>query len=215
MIKKIFAVASTVVLFATGASASTVTVDLTGHGGGDLDSVWTRSAGFDVDGVSGDVRANSTYNRNRNAVISADTHGIGVYNTGTLDSTDVDGRNASDWLTFTFDTAVRLVSISFGHFDAYDYEFDWRSWEWNVVDDDDAWVNVRGDGEGYSGTDQSMYFFGDVVARGFSVRAFDRNDDFTVASFTVAPIPLPASALLLIGGLAGFGAMRRRQQRLA
>ncbi|SDX72412.1 VPLPA-CTERM protein sorting domain-containing protein [Ruegeria halocynthiae] len=212
MLSRILAVASTVVLIATGAQA--VTFNLTGAGGGDLSGTGSRTATFDEDGVSGRVRANSTYRGGRDSVITSDRHGIGVDNGRSHDSPDIDGANGSDWLTFTFDTAVRLVSISFGHFDAYDLGFDWRRGLY-LVDDDDAWVNVRGDGAGFTGTDRSTYYFGDVIARGFSIRAFQRNDDFVVSSFTVAPIPLPASALLLIGGLAGFGVMRRRKQRMA
>ena len=38
---------------------------------------------------------------------------------------------------------------------------------------------------------------------------------FYLSSMSVAPVPVPASILLLGGALAGFGAMRRRQQRKA
>lgn len=39
------------------------------------------------------------------------------------------------------------------------------------------------------------------------------NNAFEFASLTVAPVPLPASALLLMGGLAGFGLVSRRKAK--
>ncbi len=209
MIKKMMAVVSTVFVFATGAQATTF--NLTGPDGGDLSGIGVRTAYFDMDGVSGNVRARSTYDRGRSAVITDSHSGIGVDNGRRGDSPDIDGANGSDWLSFRFDTAVRLVSVTFGHFLPYSLDFDWHQ-GFHLEDNDDAWINVRGDNAGYSSTDRRTFFFGDIATNGFSIRAFERNDDFVVASFTVAPIPLPASALLLIGGLAGFGVIRRRRR---
>lgn len=191
MLKKILAVASTVVLFATGAQA--VTFNLTGASGGDLSGVGAKTATFDMGGVSGTVTAGSTYN-NASAEITGNTSGIGVSNRR-RDNPDIDGAIGDDWLTFSFNTAVQLISVAFGNVDSND--------DWDVYVDGVRVANESG---------SNPYFFGGVVGSSFSVLADGFFDNFTVSSFTVAPIPLPASSLLLIGGLAGFGVMRRRKR---
>ncbi len=64
--------------------------------------------------------------------------------------------------------------------------------------------------------------FGDLktnlVGNMFTFWAGEGNDgagkpDFALAGATIAPVPLPASALLLLGAVGGLGVMRRRTKR--
>lgn len=197
----------------TATSANAVTVNLFGYDGGDAD-VDGGTATFDQGGISGSIEAFSTYD-GASPTITTNAYGLGVRNgpndVGYYPGNDyydegdyrslgdqIDGRYQDDWLTFTFDTAVQLVSLTLANFNA--------SAPWN----DNAYISV--DGGEYTRISTWFHSFGDVIATSFTVSAQDYDDEFVAYSFTVAPVPLPASSLLLLGGLAGFGLLRRRKR---
>ncbi len=209
---KFLAILSVAVLAATGAQA--VTVNLYGSDGGDA-TVTGDTATFNKEGVSGTITAHSTYATSGYPIITTNTYGLGVQNgpndvayvPGSGDDPirggEIDGRYYSDWLTFTFNSAVKLISVGLANFNAGSDPSTWN---------DHAYIEVDGSPVEASYSGNWTYFFGDVIATSFSIRAMEMDDEFLAYNFTVAPIPLPASSLLLLGGLAGFGLMRRRKR---
>lgn len=204
---RILAIASFVALMATGAHAATLNL----MGGHDLDNVNYPVGGvatFDVGGVKGHVTAGSDRYA---SYISVDDDGIGV-KTSRRDSPDLDG-NGDEWLTFTFEKAVRLIWVSFSHLDRND--------DWDIYVDGQRVANEN--------RNNPYWFNGGagIVAKSFKVLADGHRcflfgcstDNFVISKVKFehapAPVPLPATGLLLIGGLAGLGFMRRRKQQAA
>ncbi|MEP4805192.1 MAG: VPLPA-CTERM sorting domain-containing protein [Hyphomicrobiales bacterium] len=196
-------------------SAQAVTVNLYGAGGGDA-NVSGKTATFEKNGISGTIEAFSTYS-GATPQITTNAFGLGVKN-GPNDvayypgndtyaegdyrslGRQIDGRYQDDWLTFTFNKAVKLISLTLGNFNG--------SGPWY----DNAYISTNGS-ETETNISTPLHSFGGAVATSFTVAARDYDDEFVAYSFEVAPVPLPASALLLIGGLAGFGVMHRRKTR--
>lgn len=213
--KKFLAILSVAATAATGAQAVTINLhERFGPSDVIVDPFNSKVVTFNEGGVSGSIEAFST-NTADTPAITTNTYGLGVQNgpndvayftsNGVSNASDdfgrggeIDGRYQDDWLTFTFTNAVRLISLTLANFNG------------NAPYGDNAYIEVNG-----VETQISNYFhsFGDVVANSFTVRARDDDDEFLAYSFTVAPIPLPASSLLLLGGLAGFAAIRRRQRK--
>ncbi|MBO9436749.1 VPLPA-CTERM sorting domain-containing protein [Ruegeria sp. R13_0] len=199
MVNRVFALISALFLMTVGANAAPVTVDLTR--GGDL-SVSGGVGTFDVDGISGRVTAHNSWWTH--ASVAQRTDGIGVRSGRWDDTAQLDGL-VNEWLSVAFDSAVRLMSVTFSHVDGND--------DWDIYVD---YTRIADE------SNANPFRFGDRIAHSFSVLADGHScygwhcystDNFLISSFTVAPVPLPASALLLIGGLAGFGVMRRRKQQ--
>ena len=136
-------------------------------------------------------------------VVSKTNAGLGV----ALDLLPVfpDLNGPLDLLTFAFSSAVSLNSLTFGNVDAnddFDIFFD------GVLAANDV---------GISGANPAL--FGGVELTEFSVGAdqvslFFGSDDFTVAGFdvSIAAVPLPAGLPLLLAGLGGMIAVRRKRR---
>ena len=195
---RILAIAFVILMMAMGAHAATINL----MNGGDLHISGAKGT-FNVDGVSGTVTAGSLAHNPR---ISQFRNGIGV-RTKWDDTSTLDGL-FDEWLTFAFNKAVRFVSVTFSH-----------------VDDKDDWDIYVGHTIAADENTQNSFHFGGVIARAFTVLADGHtckyhifcvsDDNFIIKSVEVAPapVPLPATGLLLIGGLAGLGFMRRRKQQ--
>ncbi|MEX0351541.1 MAG: VPLPA-CTERM sorting domain-containing protein [Paracoccaceae bacterium] len=201
--KKVLAIASLIMTMAAGANATTVNL----MKGGDLD-VSGGVGTFEVDGVKGTITAHSIGSYSPR--ISQGDDGIGVRSGYFDDTRDLDGF-FDEWLTFGFEKAVRLVSVTMGH-----------------VDRNDDWDVYVGTTKIANESSQNPFYFGNVIAKSFSIladghkcrdgyRRCRSTDNFVIKGFEVAlaPVPLPATGLLLIGGLAGFGLMRRRRKHAA
>ncbi|WP_289042415.1 VPLPA-CTERM sorting domain-containing protein [uncultured Aliiroseovarius sp.] len=189
--KNLLATVAFVGLSATAASAATV-VDLTT--GGDATGNGLQMGSFASGAVTGTI---DPWRRGKSADYLTQT-GTGLGVAGGWDTNAQLDGSVDESITFTFDHSVRLVSVEFAH------------WDWN----DDANVYVNGV-EVASDSDDNPYYFGNVVASSFTIGADGVFDNFRIKSFTVAPVPLPAAGFLLLGGLAGLGALSRKRKKAA
>ncbi len=145
---------------------------------------------------------------NSSSRISQTATGLGVNGNPDSNVGNIDGFPifSSEYLTVHFDWLVKLKKIALGHVDSND--------------DVDLFVNNALVGSYRASVLNSMALDADVTS--FRVRASGTpfvdglgNDDFTLAGFTVAPVPLPAGGLLLVTGLLALGASRGRKAALA
>ncbi len=197
---------------ATAGSAATVTAtfDFTASG----PTGWDSSYAFSEAGAALVVTA---HNYNSSKEIYRDVQvgrwtgwglGIGSYSG---DNHRVDGYCRDEVLSFSFDREVKILSVEFGAFwgshnkfdlfvgDAGELVFD----SWDYVDDTVA--------------------LGGATGTWFGIGASAWNSAFKVRSITVswddginnnpAPIPLPAGGALMLTGLAGLAALRRKRRR--
>jgi hypothetical protein len=131
--------------------------------------------------------------------LSRAADGLGVRGGGLgLDSPELDGQ-VDERLTFTFSHAVRLISVTFSFIDGDD-EYD------VLVDVGSGLAPVALDA-----LSNPFLFAADAVGTAFRIAVDGNASAFRVSSITFAPVPLPAGGLLLLGGLAGLAALRRRR----
>ncbi len=166
--------------------------------------------------------------------------GAGVVNSSSDNSHTVDGSGWKDYIEISFSQIVTMHEVKFSYFDAYDVEYSCR-WTWHgkvcsssIVDDDDfRWMydssedGAIGVGDYISANQDANPFqdFGGVSSSVFGFGAFEGNDDWKLKKITIKyddlppggggtpVVPLPAGGLLLLGGLAAFAGMRRRDKR--
>lgn len=131
--------------------------------------------------------------------LSRTTEGLGVRGGGLgLDSPELDGQ-IDERMTFTFTEAVRLISVSFNFFDDDD--------PYNVLVDFGSGLVTVASGA----MDNPFVFAPGTISDTFRIAVDGNASAFRVSSITVAAVPLPAGGLLLLGGLAGLAALRRRR----
>lgn len=126
--------------------------------------------------------------------------GMGV--SGFFDGSSIDGNFGNDLLTFTFDRVVDFGQILFSGVDAND-DFD--------VFVDGALVLADVNIAQANPFDLSSLL--PATGSSISFGADGRFDNFRIAAISVSAVPLPASALLLLAGVGGLGAMRRRKNK--
>ena len=144
--------------------------------------------------------------------------GLGV-TTHWGDDHQVDG---SEWfgdelVEFSFGKAVSLISVNFdlvGRSDDFRWGYDVnRNGSFGLGD----WLSEELDIPGSTTFAQ----FGAIASSTFAIGAFGGDDEWKIRSMTVqyedtpelAPVPLPAPALLLAGALGGFGLLARRRAK--
>ncbi len=188
--KKLLATTAVVGMMATAANAATV-VDLTT--GGDVTSLGQMGS-FDTVGAQGSI---DPWRSGGGAdYLTQTSGGLGVSGFGDS-SSQLDGF-IDEAITFTFDYAVRLVSVTFSGLGRFE--------------DADIYVNGT---KVANESSANPYYFGNVIASSFTIGADGTLDNFRIKEFKVAPVPLPAAGFLLLGGLAGLGALSRKRKKTA
>ena len=223
-------------LAAGAASASTFDFYFGGHGGlNDSYSFMSNGVTVDVtagsfkngfqkdyspqmddDGnvVNGYITKDNSYDPN--ALVGQYSHGLGVTNNtwschiwtcSTDNKHTVDGSYWDDFLVFSFSHHVQLTSADFRYFNTSHDDFR-LFYDWNGDGElgDDDFIT-------YKYEDDPFYDFPIISTDLIGFVATDHNDSWKLKSIHghVAPIPLPATAFMLLAGLGGLALMRRRE----
>lgn len=190
-------IASTALAVGITTSAHAVTFDFSAP----LPVTFNTSIGFSQDGTSFTV---SAFSRSGLGIFQSDVAqgplGLGVGGSVFDLNPFVDGGNGffglDDFLVFDFDRDTVLESALLQA----------------LIGDYDVFVDT---GSGLNriineGTSNPIVFAGLVVSQ-LVIGADSTGDSFAVRELSATAVPLPATGLLLIGGLAGFAAVRRRR----
>ncbi|ARC89190.1 hypothetical protein B5V46_11505 [Rhodovulum sp. MB263] len=127
--------------------------------------------------------------------VSQSSAGLGVG--GFLDSSEIDGFLGNDLLTLSFSQTVDFSQVLFSY--------------WSMADSFDLFVDgVLVSPEERSGP--NPYPLSGLTGTSISFGADGWTDSYKLASITVAPVPVPAAGLMLLGGLGGLAALRRKKK---
>lgn len=214
-------------LFALSASiagAATVTevIDLRGSGGLDDSYTFTSSEGMGVTATGHYLNSNGSIGAQ--ALVGQYSHGLGVTTAATTschwwhcshtpDEHYVDSYGPDEVVQFAFDSAVSISRIYFS------YVSSWDDFSFSVISSGGGVMSFNGNLD-ILGHNYGYYDFSGPLAISsiFGIGAAGYGDYFKIAALEVIweeetpAVPLPASALLMIGAFGTFGALRRRRK---
>ncbi|MEJ6388920.1 VPLPA-CTERM sorting domain-containing protein [Gymnodinialimonas ulvae] len=192
------------------ASASIVDFDLTSNGDVTQNhgaSVVAESGGLSLTvtgaAFSGGLTGNGWWGD-----ATAWDNGVGLH-AGGRDSHWVDGYY-DEYLLLSFSEAVDLTAAAFAYGDGGD---DWHVLAGNFYGYSAVDTGMLA-GSGYGSSVYTAAIDGAVSATQFLIGTTGGRSEWKLhgVSVEVAPVPLPASGLLLLAGLGGVAAMRRRKR---
>lgn len=219
MTTKILATTALMGTMATTAFAAPVSYsfDFTGHSrnGESLTVGSVEDSAFEVDVTAQYFRVNRRGEYVGGNAIDVEQNRNGLFSRNGFDSGYIDSWGRDESMVFTFDQAVSVtgveISLSIG------------SGDYVVFSDGglDRLPTALGTtfaiGARTTIEDSTCYFFGvsydcDAVNEsGIRISGMTVTYDDELVGPAPAPVPLPASSLLLLAGVAGFGAMKRRK----
>ncbi|WP_424984411.1 VPLPA-CTERM sorting domain-containing protein [Microbulbifer sp. S227A] len=179
------------ILVATASIASAATINL---GGADARQ---SELSYSVDGIGVTVTAEYNFNGWRDSSVTRNSSGLGAYS-HLFDNPSLDGI-IDERMTFTFDQDVSMEAINFANFgwsDSYD-----------IYVDSGAGMTLLD-----SSSSNPYSFSPYLVGSSLTIGVDGALSSFRVNSLEVSAVPLPASGLLLLGGLGGIAALRRRRK---
>lgn len=195
------AAAGALAISAGAATAGVVHFDL-----GDGPTVYNQeSLYYEVDGLGLTVKGESCgwYSCSDEDIDRYSGSGIAM-NRNYWDWHTVDGHGRNEYLNLHFSDHLKLKSVSFNYV-SYGSDFVLYTW------DGDDW-----DYEGEAPADGGTYHFvGSYEGDQFSIGAEGHHDSWKLAGISVhymAPIPLPAAGWMLLAGIGGIAAMKRRKK---
>lgn len=147
---------------------------------------------------------------NSSCSVTYNAAGLGVKGNPDLQPGQIDGSpvKSGESLTLSFGHDVAWNNVMFGKWD----------------NDDDATISADGGLSFYYSNNSSMVDLGGYVSSQLTVTAYGKkpgdcaffcvfgNDSFTVKSIDVQSVPVPAAGFLLLAGLGGLAALRRKQK---
>lgn len=211
-------VAASMVLAAGAASASTIQFNLWGS-----TSTNKTSFSYTVGDVDLTITGFSCGDNNGPNHSSCESEKIDRWNTGIgmhrggSDSHQVDGRGRNEFLRLDFSPSITLKKLQFTYADKWD-QFSFFTMGvsgWTYVGN--GYACQSGVNCGNTSTAHWFTFSGTYSGTSFLVGAKGKYDDWKLRGVKVyyeepEVIPLPAAGWLLLGGLGGLAAMKRRRK---